>query len=157
MTDKFKTVTIKDHEYRIGKFSARDGAFIVAKLAGILAPAFNGLSAGMKDVRKPQDIDLSALDFGKIFAPLASLREDDFHLIQDKCLHVCQVKLSAGYVPIVNDNGSFALEELEDDAAVVMALTVHAIIHNLASFFGGSPLMGFVGTILGMTSPPSQT
>lgn len=159
MAEKYKYVTIKDREYQICKFGARDGSFIVTKVSGILAPMVEPLLKGadpkkLASAKSPSDIDLQSLNIGSIFQPLANIPEADFFYLQEKCLGVCRVKLGSGFVDVVNDNGSFAVEELEDDGMAVMALTVHALWFNLASFFAGSPFMGLLNGILA-TNPPN--
>ncbi|WP_436663546.1 phage tail assembly chaperone [Alicyclobacillus acidoterrestris] len=149
MAEKYKDVTIKGQEYRIGKFSAREGAFIIPKVAGILAPIFAPLLKGLdlKQVDKPEDINLKGIDIASILGPLANLKEDDFMYLQDKCLKVCQAKKPVGLIPVLNDNGSFSVAELEDDGMAVLTLMVHTLIHNLAGFFSGSPLAGLLSGI----------
>jgi len=155
--ERYKVVKVKEREYRIGKWSAREGVYIVTKLAGLLAPVFAPLLKGM-DVNKalnakaPSDIDLQNVDIASMFQPLASIPEADFLYLQDKCLKVVQVKLPAGWIDVVNDNGSFALQDLEEDGMLLLTLMVHVIIHNLAGFFDGSPLMGLFGAIQGTSS-----
>lgn len=153
MGEKFKIVTVKGHDYRIGKFSAREGSYIVLKVSGILAPVFGPLLGNLdtKDITSPEDIDLKKLDIGAMIAPLANVPEADFNYLQEKSLKVCDVKLQAGFMPVVNDNGSFALQELEDDGLAIMSLMVHALLFNMTSFFSGSPLEGLLGAIQGLS------
>lgn len=156
MAEKFKDVTIKSYEFRIRKFSAMDGAYIIPKVTGLLAPVFQSLMSGMDikhAVTSPGDIDLSKLDISALLGPLAKIPEEDFKYLQRKCLNVCQLRLQGGYQPIVHDNGSFSLTELEDDAMTVLALMVHTLIHNFAGFFDGAPLAELVSTILPSNSP----
>ncbi|GLG02178.1 hypothetical protein Alches_22190 [Alicyclobacillus hesperidum subsp. aegles] len=150
MSERFKTVTIKGREYQISKWPAREGVYIVTKLSGLLAPMFAPLLQGVDakkllNAKNPSDLDLHGIDIASMFKPLASIPEADFMYLQDKCLAVVKVKLPAGYINVVNDNGSVAIEDLEEDGMLVLTLMVHAIMHNLAGFFSGSPLMGLFG------------
>lgn len=160
MGEKYKLVTIKGREYRIGKFGARDGAYIVMKVAGLLAPLAGAFVQGGKiqqiaNTSSPSDVLVGDVDVAKLLAPLAAVSEADFTYLQEKSLRVCHVKMPAGWVPVLTDTGDFSQPELEDDAAAVMALMVHALIHNLTGFFDGSPLTGWLSGLL-TTSPPAS-
>lgn len=155
MAEKYKDVTVKGQDYRIGKFTAIDGAFIVPKAAGMLAPIVGPLFESVdltKFIKAPEDIDFKGLNLAAILGPLSSLKEEDFKYLLDKCLKVCQAKMPSGYVPVVYDNGSFSVAELEEDSSSILALMVHALIHNLAGFFSGSPLTGLLSGIPGISS-----
>lgn len=154
MAEKYKIVTVQNHEYRIAKFSAMDGAFIIPKVTGLLAPILEPLLNGVdvKKVSKPEDFDLKGVNFAALLAPLANIPEDDFKYIQRKTLGVIQVKMPAGYQPVVYDNGSFSIPDLEEDAMAVLSLMVHALIHNFSSFFAASGLTGLLSTILPSSS-----
>lgn len=157
MSEKCKFVTVKGQEYRIGKFSAMDGAFIIPKVTGMLAPILGPLLEGLdvKQFTKPEDLDLKNFDIIKAMAPLADLEEKDFMYLQDKCLKVVTVKRQAGYVPVIHDNGSFSVETLEDDGMSVLALMVHTLIFNFTGFFEGSPFTGLLSGLLG-TAPQNS-
>ncbi len=151
--EKFKTVLIKDREYRIGKFGARDGSFILLKVAGILAPIVEALmsSGKIKEITAAEsfeDFKLGDFEISKLVAPLTQMAEADFKYLQAKCLGVCGVKVASGYVPILNDTGEFSQPEMDDDVATAMFLMVHTLMHNLMGFFVGSPLSGLLGGIL---------
>lgn len=157
MAEKFKNVAIKGHEFRIGKFNAMDGAFIIPKVTGLLAPILTPLLGSLdlqKAVNNPEDIDLKGLDFGALLGPLAKIPEDDFKYLQKKCLSVCEAKFK-NYQPVLNDNGSFSLADLEDDALSVLMLMVHTLVHNFKDFFDGSPFSGLLSTILPSNLPNS--
>lgn len=156
MSEKYKFVTVKGREYRINKFSATTGTFVLAKVSSVIAPAMAELVKGLgsQSLDKPDDILkdtqifrglLDKVNLQSMFAPLSNMSEQDFMYVQQKCLGVCQVNLSSGYVPAMHANGSFSIAELEDDSFAVMALMVHALIHNFAGFFSADLLKGSHG------------
>lgn len=158
--DKYKNVTVKGHDYRIGKFDAMSGAYIIPKVTGLLAPVLNSVFGSIDikldgNVPKPGELDLKSFDFGALLGPLAKIPEEDFNYLQRKCLALCDVKFKSGYQPVLNDNGSLSLSELEEDAISILALMVHALVHNFSGFFTESPLAGLMSTILPTNSQTS--
>lgn len=151
--ENYKDIDINERKFRIKKFSALTGGFMLIKIAGILAPFFKNLDLSkFKDAKDPSEVNLAALNIPGIMAELGNLSEDDFNYIQKKCLQVCSEMMPAGLVPILNDNGSFGVIGLEEDTMTVLALTVHTLIFNVKGFFHGSPLASLVGGLL-TTSP----
>lgn len=149
--DNFKDVTISGRTFRIKKFDARTGSFMLLKVTKLLAPLFKSISltklSEMKDEVSPEALNISGLMEG-----LGDISEDDFTYIQDKCLNVCSEVLPGGLTPVLNSNGTFGAIGLEDDTATVLALTAHVLMFNVKGFFQGSPLASLVGGLL-TTSP----
>lgn len=140
----YKDVEINDRTFRINKFDARTGSFMVFKITKLLAPLVKNLDlTKFKDVKEASDVDLGAFDLSGIINELGNLSEDDFTYIQDRCLKVCSEVLPAGLAPVIDKNGFFGVGDLEDDTMTVLALTAHALIFNLQGFFLGSPLQTF--------------
>lgn len=137
----YKDVEINERTFRIKKFDARTGSFMVFKITKMLAPIVKNLDLKkITDVKEASDVDLGAFDLSTIMNELGSLSEDDFTYIQDRCLKVCSEVLPAGLSPVLDKNGFFGVTDLEEDTMTVLALTAHAIIFNLTGFFQGSPL-----------------
>jgi hypothetical protein len=138
----YKDVEINERTFRIKKFDARTGSFMVFKITKILAPIVKNLNLNkLKDVKEASDVELDAFNLSGIMTELGNLSEDDFTYIQDKCLKVCSEVLPGGLAPVVDpQTGFFGVSDLEEDTMTVLALTAHAIIFNLQGFFQGSPL-----------------
>lgn len=138
----YKDIVINERTFRIKKFNARTGSFMVMKITKLLAPIVKYLDLSkIKEVKQASDVDLGAFDLSGIMNELGNLSEEDFVYIQDKCLQVCSEVLPAGLAPVLDKNGFFGVNDLEEDTMTVLALTAHAIIFNLQGFFQGSPLM----------------
>ena len=153
MGELYKSVEINGRKFRIKKFSARDGSFIVLKVSALLAPMFEGMKWDkLSNAKKPEDVDTSQINIAQMFGKLTELKESDFSYLQGKCLRVCEEELKAGYTPVLADNGMFAVNGLDDDVLTVMALTVHALVFNLSGFFTGTGLGGLLNGLL-TTSP----
>ncbi|MGO4496423.1 phage tail assembly chaperone [Paenibacillus sp. 2RAB27] len=158
MADKHKDVTILGREFRVKKFDARTGSFMLIKIAGLIAPLlgkidFKKINAEATD---PSQIDTGSFDIMGIIGELGKLSEADFAYVQEKCLRVCYELLPAGPAPVLDDRGNFGVIGLEDDTMSVMALTGHAIMVNLQGFFTGSPLGSILGGILNTSQRTSQ-
>lgn len=143
MENKVKEIELAGRKFRIKKFDARTGSYLMIKLMGILSPLL-GLLAGPKK-------DEEDINYTEVLTPLMKLPEEDFRYIQDKCLGICYEALPSGETKVLDSNGTFGVMGLEDDTATVMALTVHAVMWNVSSFFGGNllSLSGIMGKLDG--------
>jgi hypothetical protein len=151
--EKYEDVQINGRTFRIKKFDAMTGSFMVIKITGIIAPLFKNLDLNKyKDVTDPSVLKLDALNISGIMQELGSLSEEDFSYVQEKCLRVCSEVLPAAVTPVLNKDKTFGVMGLEEDTMAVFALTVHALIFNLKGFFQGSPLSSLMGGLLS-TSP----
>jgi hypothetical protein len=117
--DATKQVTIGGTEYQIGRFTAREGSWVLAQLATKMLP-------GMIE----QEIGVQGLA-----ATRPSISEDEFNSLQALALSVCRKMQNGAPVPIFVRPDKWAVKELEYDFATVAALTVHAMSFNIASFF----------------------
>ncbi|MBG9773568.1 phage tail assembly chaperone [Brevibacillus laterosporus] len=150
---KYKDVEINGRKFRVRKFPARVGSFMIIKLTAILAPMFAGIKQNLKAKSADDIINMDDIDITGVLEQLNNLSEKDFDYIQEKALSVCYETLPAGLTPVLHANGAFGVEDLEDDTVTVMALTVHALTFNLTSFFQGS---GIKGLVKGLVSSPQD-
>lgn len=143
--EKYKDVKINDRTFRIKKFPARTGAFVLIKVTGMLAPLFKGvnISALLESKDKP---NLSGFDLPGMIEKLCSISEADFNYLQEKCLSVCSEVLPGGITPVLNENGTFGVIDFEEDTMSVLALTAHALIFNLSPVFQGAGLGSLLQT-----------
>lgn len=150
-----KDVEIGGRTFRIKKFDALTGSFMLIKITGMLAPLFKNMDIGkLKDVKDVSEVSPDAFDISGIMAEIGNLSEQDFKYVQEKCLRVCSEVLPAGLSPVLNPNGSFGVIGIEEDTMTVLALTVHTLIFNVKGFFSGSPLASMLGGLL--TSSPQD-
>lgn len=143
MQNEYKDVELGKRKWRVRKFDARTGSFMLFKVMGILAPAFKQLDPKVLKEAKVEDLNLTELISG-----LTSLSEKDFNYIQDKCLGVSHELLAAGEVKVLNENGTYGVSNIEFDTSLVLGLTVHALMFNVAGFFGENPLGSITGGML---------
>lgn len=153
--ENFKDVEISGRTFRIKKFDARTGSFMLIKITGLLAPLFKNVDMGkLKDVKDVSEVNPEAFNIAGLMSELGNLTEKDFTYVQDKCLQVCGEMLPAGFAPVLHPDGNFGVAGLEDDTMTVLALTAHTLIFNVKGFFSGGPLASIVGGLL-TTSPRS--
>ncbi|QDX92069.1 hypothetical protein EEL30_06615 [Brevibacillus laterosporus] len=142
---KHKYVEVGDRKFQIRKFPAKVGSFMIIRLTALIAPMF---TAAIKSNVKAKSVDEAKLaddiDISGVLEQLTNLSEKDFDYIQEKALSVCYESLPGGLAPVLHANGTFGVENLEDDTVTVMALTIHALTFNMTSFFQGSGLGGLV-------------
>lgn len=147
--ENYQDVEIMGRKFRIKKFDARTGSYMLLKIMGLVTPLFRKVDFDkLKDVKDVNDVNIGAIDILGLVTELASLPEKEFNYIQEKCLRVCSELLAAGPTPVLNENGSFGVLGLEDDTMTVIALTAHTLIFNVKGFFSGSPLASMVGGLL---------
>ncbi|NOU95590.1 hypothetical protein GC093_20490 [Paenibacillus sp. LMG 31456] len=147
--EKHKDVEINGRTFRIKKFDALTGSFMLIKITGLLAPLVKNMDLGkLKGVNDVSEVDLKAFNIPGIMEGLGSLTEEDFKYVQERSLRVCGEMLPAGFTPVLNGEGNFGVLGLEDDTMTVLALTTHALVFNVKGFFQGSPLASIVGGLL---------
>ncbi|SFE43447.1 hypothetical protein SAMN04487969_102498 [Paenibacillus algorifonticola] len=147
--EKYKDVKINERTFRINKFPARTGAFVIVKVTGMLAPIFKSINAeSLKDIKSLS----GSLDVAGMIEKICAISESDFNYLQDKCLGVCSEVLPGGLAPVMNENGTFGVIDFDDDTMSVLALISHTLIFNLSPLFQGAGLGSILQTI--STSSP---
>ena len=133
----YKDIVLKDRNWRITKFDARTGSKIVKKLVAIIASFFRAT-----DVKRLEDIKLEdiKIDMSSVINALGDIKDEDFDYIQTACLKVVSEVKGTGFIPVMNDNGTFGVIGLDNDTMTVLHLTAHALVFNVTGFFQESPL-----------------
>jgi hypothetical protein len=134
----YKVVTIDDREFRIGKFPAMIGSYIAYKLMSETLP----MGIKVKGIQ--------TLKNAKVMS------KADFIDIQTDCLKVCAELLDGGPADVINDNGSWGVEDIKNNAKLALALTVHALIWNVMDFFDGNLLQSLAAGIPDILQPTAK-
>ena len=139
-----KDVEIDGKRYRVGRFTARTGSWMITQLLTKVMPSLVG----------------GRLSMLKLPASGASMTEDDFIGIQNHCLRVCGIynaEATNVFVPIMK--GETLLKDLEYDLGTVLALTVHTLEFNFRDFFekGGMSALQSLSGLSSARSTPSET
>lgn len=143
MYELTKDIVVGNSRFQISRFSARVGSWVAIQVM------IKGLPAWLGEVES--DIP-DAMRNNR-----ASLTEEEFHNIQDHCLKICSKWPEADAVvqapvPIVMVDGRFTDPAMATDVVTVMALTAHALMFNVAPFFGSDALK----MVMSSFQPPSK-
>ena len=115
MREITKTLTIaadgKSMDFRLTKLDAFSGASLLRMLS-----------------RLPAREDF--LSF------LTVLPDEDLRRLMTVCLEHCEVRLPAGWNPVMT-RGEWSYVELEHDVATCLKLTIEEVLWTLEGFFGG--------------------
>ena len=115
MREIIKTITIpadgKKTDFRLTKLDAFSGASLLRMLS-----------------RLPARED---------FLSFLTVRpDDDLRHLMTVCLEHCEVRLPAGWNPVMT-RGEWSYVELEHDVATCLKLTIEEVLWTLEGFFGG--------------------
>jgi len=144
-----KDVGINGRRWRIGRFDAMTGSYLLYKILTQALPAIMTQLGGIPQSPLPDAMGKSVM--GK----------EDFLSLQRDCLNVCmELKEIGGKeapIKVVMPNGSWGVEGLDDDVMTVMALTLHALVFNLSSFFDEDALKGLMAGLPDLTQFGAKT
>lgn len=137
--EQFKDIELMGRQWRIGRFDALTGSYIASMLLMQVLPM------GLEDqlgIKIPIASERSLMD------------KKTFMELQADCLSVCsEVKTLSGVpaaLPVLLPEGRWGVEDIETDIAIVMGLTVHALIFNISDFFQGNALESLIQSFKGL-------
>ena len=90
--------------------------------------AFSGVSLLRMLSKLPAETDFSGF--------ISALPEEDLRRLMTVCLEHVEVRLPAGWNPVMT-RGEWSYIELEHDPAACLRLTVEEVLWTLEGFFGG--------------------
>jgi hypothetical protein len=127
---EYKDVEINGRKFRIGRFDAIEGSYMLFKIVGVISPLISKMSSPSSD---------GEVNYSDVLSGITTLSKKDFKEIQLSCLGICSEHLPAGFAKVINENGSYGVMGIEKDTATVLNLTVQALMFNVSDFFAGSP------------------
>ncbi|WP_061343001.1 phage tail assembly chaperone [Clostridium botulinum] len=140
----YKDIEINERNFRLKKLDARTGTFMLFKLTKLLPSVIENIDLDKLDPENLSISNLKDLNLTKMLKPLFELSEEEFRYIQDNCLKVVSENLPAGFQPVLNKNNTWGVLNVENDAVLVMNLTVQSLVFNFMGFFAGSPLTSII-------------
>lgn len=140
----FKNIEINGQTFILKKMDARTGSYMLFKLMKLLPPILEGINFEKLDL---DNLDLGKLNLTRMLNPIFELPEDEFRYIQDNCLKVIDEMLPAGPQPVLNKNGEWGINGIQNDMGLVMNLTIQSLIFNVQGFFEGSPLSSLMTSL----------
>ena len=146
--EPFRLYDAGGRTFRIGRLSAYDGMYIGYQLLNNTLPSMVGpMLASEMGIQAAA----GAPPMGK--KQFRQLMEDILGCVGEK---LEANKLDGGWTPILAEDGSFAVSDLEDNMSLVLDLLVQAIQFNFADFFA-EKLLPILGGALGLIPPDTQT
>ena len=128
-----KIVEIQGRKFEIRSFDAFTGSYIAFTLMEKMLPM--GMEAKVMNAVKADGGDAAVS-----LPSRAIMSKADFIAFQRDVLSVVGEVLPGRTAPIINENGSWGVEDIADNAILVIMLTIHALVFNIAGFFGGDGL-----------------
>lgn len=129
-----KIVEIQGRKFEIRSFDAFTGSYIAFTLMEKMLPM--GMEAKIMNALRAEGKDVDALPTPN----RALMSKGEFIAFQRDVLSVVGEILPGRTAPLFNDNGSWGVEDVADNAMLVILLTIHALVFNIAGFFTGDGL-----------------
>jgi hypothetical protein len=149
----YKDIEINGRKFRLGKFDARTGSYMLFKLVGILTPIFKNIDT-KKDVK---DINIDDINLTEVLSSFTSLPEIDFKYIQDNCLRTVKELLPGNAPQVLDEFGNYGILDAEYDTMLILNLTVQALIFNVSGFFSENLLDSITERLKDISPQTSQT
>lgn len=116
-----RDMEIGGRKFQVRPFGAIEGSRVVMKLVG----ALGALQSTGDDTK----------DGAMVLGALGSLSDSDIDYVQRKALGCVDVALEGrGWTPILHEDGSWGVVDLETNAPLVLNLTLAVIVGALADF-----------------------
>ena len=138
MHDETKSVTIDEANYQLRRMTPAVGSYIWQLLMKAVYKSQEGQKedvtqpAPLPDAMKPSNEERLRGMCGVAFMFLGF---DDFQFVQRNCmLKLSREEATAGYLPVMADDGRWANKELEQNPFLVTRLMVEVLAFNLSSF-----------------------
>ena len=128
-----KIVEIQGRKFEIRSFDAFTGSYIAFTLMEKMLPM--GMEAKVINAVKADGGDAAVS-----LPSRALMSKGEFIAFQRDVLSVVGEVLPARTAPLFNENGSWGVADIEDNAMLVILLTIHALVFNIAGFFTGDGL-----------------
>ena len=133
-----KIVEIQGRKFEIRSFDAFTGSYIAFTLMEKMLPM--GMEAKVMNAVKADGGDAAVSLPSRALPSRALMSKGEFIAFQRDVLSVVGEVLPARTAPLFNENGSWGVADIEDNAMLVILLTIHALVFNIAGFFTGDGL-----------------
>ncbi|MFC2341214.1 MAG: hypothetical protein ACFNLJ_02655, partial [Selenomonas artemidis] len=87
----------------------------------------------------------------------ALMSKAEFIAFQKDVLSVVGEVLPGRTAPLLNENGSWGVEDVADNAMLVIMLTIHALVFNISGFFSGDGLTALQAGLRDLNFAPTET
>ncbi|EJP32245.1 hypothetical protein HMPREF1147_1338 [Selenomonas sp. FOBRC9] len=146
-----KVVELQGRKFEIRSFDAFTGSYIAFTLMEKMLPM--GMEAKMMNAVQADGGDTSALPMPN----RALMSKAEFIAFQKDVLSVVGEVLPGRTAPLLNENGSWGVEDVADNAMLVIMLTIHALVFNISGFFSGDGLTALQAGLRDLNFAPTET
>lgn len=136
--EKSVIVEIFDEKYKIEKYTAWVGAFIIFKLINKALPSL-----------------LSSGDAEALVSLQNQMGKQEFTEFLKDVLSVVSIKKEAGFFPVIDEMGNLQAD-LQDDTITILLLAIHAIKFNANDFFSENVRKSLAEGLQGFSFFPIQ-
>ncbi|MFT8350030.1 phage tail assembly chaperone [Clostridium saccharoperbutylacetonicum] len=134
--ETYKNIEVDGRKFRLKKMDARTASYILfTKGLSLITPLLKNIKFDSIDNFQISDLDISLLSDA-----LNNISEKDFRFIQDNALQTVYEILDAGEAPVLNANGSWGINDIAFNGALIMTLTIQSLYFNIKGFFPESLL-----------------
>jgi hypothetical protein len=155
---KMKLITLNGQNFQIGKVPPEAGGFILLRMiganiqAGSLARDKQNKQVEQPPVDKAPATGEEMVRATVFAAFLSGLTFEEFKFVQQSCMKavawLSNPKAVGVAMPVMNDYGAWAFEEIGDDIGLVMQLTMEVLVWNLEGFFAAGGLAILMGAAI---------
>lgn len=139
-----KTVEIQGRKFTVRAFDAFTGAYIAFTLMEKMMPM------GMEEkVTKTLQAEGKNPEF-MLPQSRALMTKGEFNSFVRDCLSVVSEELKAGPRPVLNKNGTWGVDDMENNTMLVILLVINALAFNIADFFTGNGLADLRSSLSGL-------
>ena len=128
-----KTIEVNQRIFVINKLNARDSLKLVKLITSKVMPMFSDFITNDK-VKQVKNLDEKQA-FEAIQKCLTSLDDSDLDKIIDYTLMNCYEKLKAGSSRVLNTDGTYGVQDVENDLILTLRLVLEVLIFNFKNFF----------------------
>lgn len=136
----------------ISKYPAKDGLKTARLIIAKLLPVFESfitpeqvaaLASGAMEEEQVWEL----LNVDNITKALELISDSDLDIIFDRALQNCYESLPAGNARVLNENGTYGVEDVEYDYILSMRLVAESLIWSIGSFFDAKRLTSIMADV----------
>ena len=157
--EESRIVEIGGRRWKIGRFDALTGSYILTVVLRMVAPVIGVLMP--KGFDTPMDEVRQAIDPGLLMQLIPKFDKSEFSSLQRDCLSVCQEATNlngiSAFIPVIMPDGRWGVAGLETDTMTVLMLTIHTLIFNVTGFFDGNAFSDLAESFKGLNLLNART
>ena len=138
---KTKIIEVMGRKFEVKKFDAFTGGYILFTLLTKFLPMNmeSKIQTGKDSLENALPKNRNVMSKG------------EFNSFLRDCLSAVGEVLPARTAPVLNKNGSWGVEDIEDNTMLVILLAIHALTFNVADFFGEEGLKELKTSLAGIS------